>query len=280
MEDKKIIFVTGGTSGIGKETVKGLALTGATVVFTARGREKGETTKREIIAETNNQNVEYLVCDLASFASICTCAREFMERWNKLDVVIHNAGVLPQERQESKDGIELNFAVNFLAPFLLTNLFLPLLKQSAPSRIIMVSSSLHQEGTIDFTDLQSKESFDKYRAYAQSKLALILFTKKLAQDLEGSGVTINALHPGVVGTEMTMQNVRKMNPLTSFIFKRALITPAQGAETSVYLATSPDVANVSGEYFAKKKIAPASPLASDEFLADKLWDVSARLVGL
>jgi retinol dehydrogenase-12/retinol dehydrogenase-13 len=276
----KIILITGGTSGIGKETVKGLALTGATVIFTARDSRKGEETKREISTETNNSNVEYLMCDLASLSSIRACAREFSEQWDRLDVLIHNAGVLPQKRQESKDGIELNFAVNFLAPFLLTSLLLPLLKQSAPSRVINVSSSMHREGTIDFNDLQSKKSFDKYKAYAQSKLALLLFTKKLAKELQGSGVTVNALHPGVVGTEMTMQNVRRMNPVAAFVFKRTLVTPAQGAETSIYLATSPEVANISGEYFDKKKVAPASALASDAELATKLWDISAKLVGL
>jgi NAD(P)-dependent dehydrogenase (short-subunit alcohol dehydrogenase family) len=220
------------------------------------------------------------MCDLASLSSIRACAREFSEQWDRLDVLIHNAGVLPQKRQESKDGIELNFAVNFLAPFLLTSLLLPLLKQSAPSRVINVSSSMHREGTIDFNDLQSKKSFDKYKAYAQSKLALLLFTKKLAKELQGSGVTVNALHPGVVGTEMTMQNVRRMNPVAAFVFKRTLVTPAQGAETSIYLATSPEVANISGEYFDKKKVAPASALASDAELATKLWDISAKLVGL
>lgn len=280
MTEQKIILITGGTAGIGKETVKKLASIGAAVVFSTRDKEKGEEVKREIIKETNNNNVDYLVCDLASLSSVRACAKEFEERWTRLDVLINNAGVLSQERQESKDGIELNLAVNFLTPFLLTNLLLPLLKRSAPARIINVSSSMHTEGEINFDDLQSKETFDKYKAYAQSKLALLLFTKKLAKELEGSGVTVNALHPGIVGTEMTMQNVRAMNPVTSFIFKRTLITPVQGAETSIYLATSPDVAQVSGEYFDKKKITSSSPIASDEELATKLWDVSAKLVGL
>lgn len=281
MTNQPIILVTGGTSGIGKETVKALATTGATVVFTARDASKGEAVQEEIIRETDNINVAYLVCDFSSLSSVRACAREYGERWGKLTVLINNAGVLPQERQESKDGIELNLAVNFLAPFLLTNLLLPLLKQSAPSRIVNVSSSMHREGEIQLDDLESKKSFDKYKAYAQSKLALLLFTKRLARELKGSGVTVNALHPGVVGTEMTMRNMRGMNPLTAFMFKRTLITPAQGAETSVYLATSPEVANVSGEYFDTKKIASASsPLVGDEGLADKLWDVSVKMVDL
>lgn len=280
MDNQKLILVTGGTSGIGREIVKGLASAGAHIVFMARELNNGETVKKEIIKETGNSNIDYLICDLASFSSIRECTEEFKKRYQRLDVLINNAGVLPQERLESKDGIELNFAVNYLAPFLLTNLLLPLLKQSVPSRIINVSSSMHTEGEINFDDLESKIDFNKYTAYSESKLALILFTKKLAKDLRGSGVTVNALHPGVVGTEMTMQNVRKMNPITAFIYKRTLITPTQGAKTSVYLATSPNIANVSGEYFINKKIAHASPIASDMPVANKLWDVSAKLVGL
>lgn len=275
-----IALVTGGTSGIGKETVKALARAGATVVFTARDVEKGEETRNVLIKETRNERIDYIVCDLASFASIRSCAREFEERVGRLDVLINNAGVLPQERQESQDGIELNLAVNYLAPFLLTNLLLPLLRKSAPARIINVSSTMHREGVIDFDDLESKKDFDKYEAYAQSKLALILFTKKLAGELRGSGVTVNALHPGVIGTEMTMRNVRKMNPVAAFFFTRTLISPEEGAATSVYLATSPEVANVSGEYFAKKKIAATSPFADDTALAEKLWQVSVKLVSL
>lgn len=272
MLNPKVVLVTGGTSGIGKETVKKLISTGAQVISTARtGAVSGDMERG---------SVEYMICDLASLASIKAFAEEFKRRYQRLDVLINNAGVLPQGRQESKDGNELNFAVNFLAPFLLTNLLLPLLKRSAPSRVVNVSSSMHGEGRIAFEDLQSKKSFNKYAAYAQSKLALILFTKKLAQDLRGSGVAVNAVNPGVVGTEMTLQNVRMMNPLVAFFYKRTLLTPEQGAEASVYLATSPDVENMSGEYFDRKKIARASPQAFDMAAAEKLWDISAKLVGL
>ena len=280
MTNQKIIFITGGTSGIGRETVKGLASTGATVVFTARDIKKGEDTKREIIKETGNNNVEYLMCNLASFSSIRECVEEFKKRYQRLDVLINNAGVLTMERRESEDGIELDFAVNFLAPFLLTNLLLPTLKQSSPARIINVSSSMHIEGKINFDDLESKKVFNKYKAYAQSKLALILFTKKFAKELSNDGVTVNALNPGVVGTEMTMQNVRTLNPIVSFIYRQTLITPAKGAETSMYLATSPDVANVSGKYFENKKQIRASARSDDEGTADRLCEVAKKMVGL
>lgn len=280
MTEKKIILITGGTSGIGLATAIVLAKSRALVVFTARTEETGKAAQEEIAKQSGNSNVSFLIVDLASLDSVRQLAQQFTARYHRLDVLINNAGVLPQERQESKDGIELNLAINFLAPFLLTNLLLPLLKRSAPARIINVSSSMHREGQINFADLESKKSFNKYEAYAQSKLALLLFTKKLARDLQGSGVTANALHPGVVGTEMTMRNVRAMNPLSSFVFKRTLITPEQGAETSVYLALSPDVSSINGEYFDKKKRVSASPLASDSALADKLWIVSSGLVGL
>ena len=280
MTEQKTILITGGTSGIGKETAVVLAKKGATVVFTARTEEAGEVARKEIIDQSGNPSVLVLVADLSSLASVRHLAEEFMKRYPRLDVLINNAGVLEQTRKLSRDGLEMDLAVNYLAPFLLTNLLLPALKAGAPSRIVNVSSSMHAEGAINFDDLQGEVHFDRYQAYAQSKLALILFTKKLAKDLEGTGVTVNALHPGVIGTEMTMRNVRTMNPVAAFIFKRTLLTPAQGAETSVFLATAPDVANISGEYFDKKKIATVSPLADNAALADKLWDISTKLVGL
>lgn len=270
MNNKQIFFVTGGTSGIGKETVRALSKTNAMVVFTSRDSLKGEQVKKEILEETGNTDVEFIECDLASLSSVGKCADEFKRRYERIDVLINNAGVLPQERQESKDGIELNLAVNFLAPFLLTSLLLPLLKQSAPSRIINVSSSMHKEGKINFDDLENKEHFDKYVAYSQSKLALLLVNKLLSNDLDGTGVTVNALHPGIVSTEMTMQNVKKMNPLAAFIFKRTLIDSADGAITSVYLATSPEVASISGEYFVDCKIEKTMAIAKDMSVARKL----------
>lgn len=276
----KYCLITGATSGIGKETAISLAHLGANVIFTSRDKERGEEVKKEIIQKTKNENVNYLICDLSSFHSIRECVEEFKKRYGRLDVLINNAGVLPQERMISEDGIELNFAVNFLAPFLLTNLFLPLLKQSTPSRIINVSSTMHAEGEIDFEDLESKKSFNKYKSYSQSKLALILFTKKLAKNLKGSGVTVNALHPGVVGTEMTMQNVRKMNPITAFFFKKTLVTAKQGAETSVYLVISPLLMNTTGEYFVDKKTEKASLFTEDSLLQEKIWAVAEKYTGV
>lgn len=280
MQDEKLVLITGGASGIGKETAIALAKEGFDTVFTARTNESGEAARKEIIECSGNSTVSFIVCDLASLDSVRRICDEFAKQHTRLDVLVNNAGVMEHERRLSEDGFEMDFAVNYLAPFLLTNLLLPLLKASAPSRIVNVSSHLHRQGSIDFDNLQSERHFDRYQAYADSKLALMLFTEKLARDLAGSGVTANALHPGVVATSMNTKNIAHMNPVLRFFYKRFFLSPEKGAATSVYLATSPEVAGVSGEYFDKKKIAPASPLASDAALADKLFAVSARLAGL
>lgn len=277
-ETKKIILVTGGTSGIGKETVRGLAALGHTVIFTARDKNKGQETKKEIVDDTKNEQVDFLICDLSSFASIRKFADEFKTRHEKLNVLINNAGVLPHDRAESKDGIELNLAVNFLAPFLLSNLLLPLLKAGSPSRIVNVSSTVHTEGRIYFDDLESKKSFDRYHAYGQSKLALILWTKKMANELKEDKITINCLHPGVIGTEMTMQYVREMNPLAAFLFRMTFVTAKKGAETSIYLAISDEVSMISGEYFVKKKAVKSSPESYDMVVAEKLCSLAEEYV--
>ena len=277
------IFITGGTSGIGKETTLALAQAGATVVFTARTKEIGETIQQQISTQSGNQHVSFLVCDLSSLDAVRRMGTEFIERHQRLDVLINNAGVMEHTRKVSVDGFEMDFAVNYLAPFLLTNLLLPTLKASAPARIINVSSYLHQHGVINFDDLQSEHTFDRHATYAQSKLALMLFTAKLARDLAGTGVTANTLHPGVVATNINAPSVAQMNSLKRFaymLYSATRLSPKQGAQTSIYLALSPEVAHVTGAYFDNKKIVEASPLVSDEKLADRLWEVSARLVGL
>lgn len=280
MSTQSKVLITGGTSGIGKETAIALAKAGATVIFTARNHNSGNISKQEIIKKSGSENVTFITADLASMNDVRKLANIYISQHSRIDVLINNAGVMEDERKVSVDGFEIDFAVNYLAPFLLTNLLLPLMKSSAPSRIINVSSSLHRQGEIDFDDLQSERNFDRYKAYAQSKLALVLFTKKLARILEGSGVTVNALNPGVVDTNMNRKNIAHVHSLIRAALSFTFQTPAKGAETSVYLASSPDVANVSGEFFEKKKIEKSSPLSYDEALADRLWDVSTKLVGL
>jgi NAD(P)-dependent dehydrogenase (short-subunit alcohol dehydrogenase family) len=267
----KYCFITGATSGIGKETALSLAHLGATVIFTSRDREKGEEVKKEIIDKTKNNNVDYLICDLSSFSSIRECAEEFKKNHEKLDILINNAGVGETELKFSKDNIEMDMAVNYFAPFLLTRLILPALKKSAPSRIVNVSSMMHAEGHIDFNNLIAGKNFDKYSTYAQSKLALLLFTKKLSDDLRGSGVTVNAMHPGVINTKITKKFLADTNILAKMAFHLTMISEEKAAEGIVYLATSPDLNGVTGEYFDRKIKKRSSDESYDMDVAKKLF---------
>jgi len=271
----KICLITGATSGIGKATAIELARRGAHVVYTARNLEKARIVKEEIISKTQNSNIEFFACELSSFGSIKTFVDNFKSKYSRLDVLINNAGLWEAQRKLSKDGIELTFAVNYLAPFLLTNLLLDLLVKSAPSRIINVSSELHRKGTIDFDDLESKKRYNGMKAYYNSKLAIILFTKELARRLQGSGVSANIAHPGLVKTDI----YRSLPYLVKqFIFLFGAITPEEGAITSVYLAASEEVSNISGEYFARGKVSKSSDESYDVEKAEKLWDVSVGYV--
>ncbi len=267
----KIILITGATSGIGKETALGLAKMGATIVFTSRDDIKGEKTKKELIAKTNNKNIHMLNCDLASFESIKNCCNEFKSKFYKLHVLINNAGVWDFKRRESKDGIENIFAVNYLAPFLMTELLIDVLKKSKPSRIINVTSGMHY-GTINFNDIEFKEKFSGAKAYRQSKLGLILFTRLLAKKLKGTGVTVNAAHPGMNKTDLG----RDAGGFSKMIFKMMGKDPSIGAETSIFLASSPEVENITGEYWAKKEIKKSSKESYYMDSAVKLWDVSKK----
>ncbi len=267
----KIVLITGATSGIGKETALGLAKLGATIVFTTRDNLKGEKTKKELIATTNNKNIHMLKCDLASFESIRNCCKEFKSKYDKLHVLINNAGVWDFKRRESKDGIENIFATNYLAPFLITNLLIDILKKGSSSRIINVTSGMHY-GTINFDDIEFKQKFSGAKAYRQSKLGLILFTRLLAKKLEGTGVTVNCVHPGMNKTDLG----RDAGGFSQMIFKLIGKNPEIGAVTSIYLASSPDVENITGEYFAKEKIKRSSKESYDMNLANKLWDVSEK----
>jgi len=271
----KIVLITGATSGIGKETTQGLASLGATIVFTTRDNLKGEKTKKKLITSTYNKNIHMLKCDLASFESIRDCCKEFKSKYDKLHVLINNAGVWDFKRRESKDGIENIFATNYLAPFLMTNLLLDVFKKSNPSRIINVTSGMHY-GTINFDDIEFKQKFSGAKAYRQSKLGLILFTRLLAKKLEGTGVTVNCVQPGMTKTELG----RDAGGFSRFIFKLMGKDPKIGAETSIYLASSSDVENITGEYFVKKIIKRSSKESYDMDLAKRLWDVSKKYVKL
>jgi len=271
----KIIFITGATSGIGKETAKGLAKLGANVVFTTRDIKKGEQVKDEIIRKTNNNHINILFCDLASFESIRTCYMKFFNQYNSLDILINNAGVLNFKRTLTKDGVESNFAINYLAPFLITNLFLPLLRKSTQSRIINVTSGL-QSGSINFDDIEYKHNFSGWDAYRQSKLALILFTRYLANQLKETSITVNCVHPGMTNTNL----VRNAGWLKRVYFKLKGNNPSRSAEALIYLASSLDLIGITGEYFFRKEIKKSSTESYDMNVAKQLWVLSKNYVGL
>ena len=275
----KVCIITGGSSGIGKATALGLANKGANVVMVGRDRSRGEATRTEIVEKSGNELVDLMPADLSSQESIRQLAEDFTSRYGRLHVLINNAGVFISKRTVTVDGIETTFAVNHLAPFLLTNLLLDVLKASAPARIINVTSSGERSGTINFDDLQGEGRYSGFRAYNQSKLAMILFTYELARRLEGTGVTVNCVHPGVVVTNLGRGTsgsfgllLRLMRPFFS--------SPEKGAETSIYLASSPEVEGVSCKYFAKKAEARSSEQSYDEATGRRLWQVSAELTKL
>ncbi|HEY9134423.1 MAG TPA: SDR family oxidoreductase, partial [Pseudomonadales bacterium] len=244
----KICLVTGANSGIGFETAKALAKMGAHVVMACRNEAKARVAQQDIIKASKNPDVDLLIVDMSSLDSVRELAQTIKKNYQRLDVLINNAGVMLSKRQLSADGYEMQYAVHHLGPFLLTHLLLDLLKASASSsssaRIINVSSKLHSMANIEFDNLQAEKKFGLLKAYGMSKLALLMFTYSLAERLKGSGVTVNALHPGVIGSNL--------GGIPGFI-KIFMKSPKRGAETSVFLASSPSVENVSGKYFSNCK---------------------------
>lgn len=273
----KICIITGANSGIGKATAIGLAKINATIVMICRSKERGEEAQKEIIELTGNKKVDLLLCDLSSQESIRKFVSEFKSKYQKLHILINNAGVMLSKRGVSVDGFEMNFAVNHLAPFLLTNLLLDALKKSAPSRIINVSSAAHRMAKMDFDDLQSEKM--KYRLmkiYGASKLALMLFSYELSRILEGTSVTVNTLHPGLVNTNLGQDQSSFSQGFGKLFFKK----PEKGAETSIYLASSQEVEGITGKYFAKKQQKQSSEESYNEDYAKRLWKLSAEMTQL
>ncbi|MBN1485053.1 MAG: SDR family oxidoreductase [Chloroflexia bacterium] len=275
----RVCLVTGAAAGIGAVTALELAQRGAAVVIVDRDAEKGAITAEQIRQRMGNPNVELMRADLSSQEEIRRLARQFKRRYQRLDVLVNNAGAMFERRQESVDGIEMTFALNYLGYFLLTNLLLDTIQASAPARIVNVSSRSHARARIDFDDLQSRSGYRGLQAYAHSKLAILLFTYELARRLEGTGVTANALHPGVVATNFGL-NQGGILGLFMRLFRFAFMGPEQGARTSIYLATSPEVEGVTGQYFVKCQAVSSSPASYDIATARRLWQVSAELVGL
>ncbi len=277
----RVCLVTGATSGIGKATALGLARQQATVILVARSQAKGEATRQEIQTTSGNQNIDVLLADLSSQASIHQLAETVAERYPRVHVLVNNAGVFMLKRRETVDGLEMTFAVNCLAPFLLTRLLLDTLRASAPARIINVSSGAHTTAQIDWQDMQLQRRYGVWRAYAQSKLALLLCSYELARRLEGEAITVNCVHPGFVFTNMGMNNVGpRLQSLAKVVLARLGASPEKGARTSLYLATSPEVEHVTGRYFVDCRPTASSPRSYDEAAQQRLWEESSRLVHL
>jgi NAD(P)-dependent dehydrogenase (short-subunit alcohol dehydrogenase family) len=276
----KTCLVTGATAGIGEVTACELARLGARVLVVSRDPQRCADSARRIQEKTGSAAVEYLTSDLSSQAQVRRLAQEIQQNTDRLDVLVNNAGAIFMRRQESVDGIEMTWALNHLSYFLLTNLLLDLLKNSAPARIVNVSSGAHRGGKINFNDLQAKRGYSGFPAYSRSKLANILFTFELARRLEGTGVTANALHPGFVGTRFAKNNGLLVTLGLDLIYRLFALSPEQGARTSLYLAASPEVEGVSGGYYIKERPVQAAPAAYDQEAAQRLWQVSAEMVGL
>ncbi len=273
-----VVLVTGATDGIGKVTALELARMGATVVVAGRNPEKGGRVVSEIIAETGNNNVELMLADLSSMAEVKKLADTFKRKYDRLDVLVNNAGALFIQRKVTVDGYEMTFALNHLSYFLLTHLLLDVLKASAPARIVNVSSDAHYSGTLDFDDLQHEKRYGRLSVYSDSKLANVVFTFELARRLDGTGVSANVLHPGFVATRFGHNNGRLASLIMTPIHKLFALSPEQGAQTSVYLAASPEVDGVSGQYFENSKPVRVKSAAYDQTAWTRLWEASEKLV--
>ena len=272
----KVCIVTGGNTGIGKETARGLAQRGATVVLACRDVVKAGAARDDIARSTGLRNVEVEALDLGSTASIRAFAERFKAKHARLDVLVNNAGVWTTSRGATSDGFESTFGVNHLGTFLLTQELLPLLKSSAPSRVVVLSSALHYRGKMGWDDLQyERRKYSGPAAYSQSKLANVLFTIALARRLEGTKVTVNAVHPGVVATELARDFPRLLMKIANLF----MLTPEQGAACSLHVATAPELSGVTGQYFEKSRIKAAAKASLDEAAQERLWELSERLLG-
>ena len=273
----KICVVTGATSGIGEETAKALALKGGFVIIVGRDLTKCVATVKRIKRFTGSTLVDYMCTDLSDLKQVRKLADELKQNYDHIDVLVNNAGAYIKTPYQSADGYEMTFALNYLSPFLLVSLLIDMLKKSEQGRIINVSSNAHFKGKIQLDDLQSKQQFEGLDVYAQSKLAILLFTNELARRLKNTHITVNALHPGLVAT-----NFGKNNGWLRFYLRRVIkgryeLSALDGARTSIYLATSPEVAHITGAYFVDGKQVKSSEDSYDQKLAKQLWDVSESL---
>lgn len=274
----KTVLVTGGTGGIGGATAAGLAGLGARVGIVGREQQRAEAAAEQIRAAGGQ--VDVFTADVASQRQVRRLAEQVLAAYPRLDVLVNNVGGYWATRHETEDGLERTFAVNHLAPFLLTNLLLDRLRASAPARIVSVSSGAQSMGRIDFDDLTGERGYNGQRAYNQSKLANVLFTYELARRLEGTGVTATVLHPGVVRTSFGREDSGRWMRLMLPVVRPFMKTPQEGARTSIHLASAPEVEGVTGQYFARSRPKESSKASYDRAAAARLWEASTRLVGL
>jgi len=277
MRDRTVL-ITGATGGIGREAARGLAAMGASLALVGRDEER-LARAREQAVEAGSPEVRTFRADISSMAEVRRLAGEVLEAIPRLDVLVNNAGTIVGERRTTADGYEYTFALDHLSPFLLTNLLLPRLMASAPSRVVTVSSAAHWTGRMHFDDLMLERGYRPFRAYCQAKLANVLFTYELARRQEGTGVTANCLHPGAVRTDFGKM-LRGASRLGMSIIRPFEIGPRRGARTTIYLASSPDVQGVTGRYFVGRRLAASSPASHSSDDARKLWEASERLTGL
>jgi len=279
MMHNKVVLVTGANAGIGKVIATELARQGATVVMVSRDRQRGEEAMREIASATSSTSLDLLVADLSSQQAVRRLADDFRQRYSQLHVLVNNAGAHVQQRQLSVDGIEMNLAINHLSSFLLTNLLLETMRANGPVRIVNVASNAMTR-TIDLDDLQSEKTFVPFDVYGQAKLAMVMCGYVLARRLTGTGITVNALHPGITATKIINDVTPPMMRPFAGIIKLFLLSPDKGAQTVLYLATSPEVEGVTGKYFVRSKPELSVPISYDEALQERVWNASAELVGL
>ena len=279
--DGKVVLITGGNAGVGKETAVGLARAGAHVIFTARDATRGADALADVRHRSGSTSVEVMPLDLASFASIRSFSDRFLSSHDRLDVLVNNAGLMQQHRAVTDDGFEMMFGVNHLGHFLLTSLLLDRIRAGAPARVVVVSSHAHKHvgSGLDFDDLQSERSYKPFAVYGRTKLANILFARELARRLDPTEVTVNALHPGFVASRFARDgDSGRLGEIAMVLARPAAISPEKGARTPIWLAASPDVEGTTGGYFYKSKPSTPSKVAQDDEIARRLWTATDDLV--
>jgi NAD(P)-dependent dehydrogenase (short-subunit alcohol dehydrogenase family) len=276
----KVVMITGANSGIGKETAIQLAKKGATIIMVCRDRERGGAFLKEIKGLGNSDNVKLYIADLADQNSIRAMVAEFRRDHDKLHVLINNAGLILYKRETTPEGYGATFAINHLGHFLLTYLLLNILETSAPRRIINVSSGTHKWAKLNLDNIHLEENYGRFRAYGNSKLYNIMFTYELARRLKGSGISVNALHPGAVRTNFARNNKGILSKLILYLLRAFMISVEKGARTSIYLASSPEVENVTGKYFIKNQMRKSSEISYDRAAQLRLWKISEELTDI